>query len=116
MRSGISPQESRIQILYFPIKYFNNYFSAIFSHKLVCLEGFYILCMLCKLHTMNINPINSFWLLNLGCFSYYVQQVGTGVTYLCGVILWLKVILTPQIYFVNNTFYHLEFILLALIL
>lgn len=75
MRSGIfSPQESRIQILYFPTKYSNNYFSAIFFHKLVYMESFYILCMLCKLCTMKRNPINSFWLLNLGCFFYYVQH------------------------------------------
>lgn len=56
-------QESRMQILYFLIKYSNDYFSTIFFHKLVCLAGLYILYMLCKLWT-----INSFWLLNLVCF------------------------------------------------
>lgn len=57
-------QASRMQILYFLIKYSNDYFSTIFFHKLVCMAGLYILCMLCKLCT-----INSFWLLNLVCFS-----------------------------------------------
>lgn len=51
MRSGSTVdffQENRKNILYGLIKYSNNYSSTILFHKLVCMAGFYILCMLCQ--------------------------------------------------------------------
>lgn len=53
-------QERRIKILYFPMKYSNNYSSTIFFHQLVCMPGFYILCMLCGLLKIKKNLINNF--------------------------------------------------------
>lgn len=65
-------QESRIKILYFPVKHLHNYPSTILFHKLVCATSFYILCMLCQFLT--IKKPNSFWLLNLVCFSLLCKE------------------------------------------